>query len=85
MPLISWNTVTLPKKKEGDLDIQRAKIKNESMPMILAWRFMQNPTNIWTRVLNDKYNSKGRAHPKPGSRTWRNLLQGWQACSEAST
>lgn len=54
MHFLDWDTVTLPKDREG-LDIHKTAIKNRVILSGLAWRVYQNSPNLWRSILQNKY------------------------------
>lgn len=71
-------------KKKGRLGIEKASIKNDSMLMILTWRFMKIPYNLWVRVLKAKYSNCDWTCSTSAFRIWKSFFKGWQSYIEAS-
>jgi len=52
--LISWNVCSLP-KIDGGLGFRQARNMNEAFLMKILWNLINNPDNLWCRVLRSKY------------------------------
>ncbi|KAH0778498.1 hypothetical protein KY290_004925 [Solanum tuberosum] len=71
--LLNWDTIT-NNKNMGGLGIQKIEIKNRAILSSLAWRIIQNPDKLWSKVLMSKYHKPNTSSSYPVvSRTWKNI------------
>ncbi|GAU24368.1 hypothetical protein TSUD_390770 [Trifolium subterraneum] len=52
--LISWDVCCLP-KIDGGLGLRKTHNMNEAFLMKILWNLINNPNNLWCRVLHSKY------------------------------
>ncbi|CAN1140307.1 Putative ribonuclease H protein At1g65750 [Linum perenne] len=81
MHLVSWDQVCKPKSK-GGLGLRLARHLNMAFMAKLAFRFVQNPDELWAKVLHSKYFREvgGSLRPrnaKSQSRQWRDIDKAW--------
>jgi hypothetical protein len=79
MHWVSWEKLTMA-KRDGGLGFRNVHHFNIAMLARQAWRLLNNPEALCTRVLSAKYFPDGQilnAKPKRGmSYTWRSILKG---------
>ena len=79
--LLSWDKVCRP-KAEGGLGIRKSMDMNKAHVAKVGWRFMQDRTSLWARVLRSKYkvgdfkDRRWLVAKRPGSSTWRSVIGG---------
>jgi hypothetical protein len=88
MHLISWKTLTLP-KKDGGLGYKDLHSFTVAMLVKQGWRLLTNPKSLCARVLKAKYYPSCYvlyAQPCSGmSYTWRIILKGIELLNEGSS
>ena len=52
--LITWEVI-LKEKSKGGLGLRGMRQLNSAFLMKLGWRFLAEPSTLWTRVLREKY------------------------------
>lgn len=78
--LVSWDTVTKP-KKEGGLGLRSMRQTNVVFMAKWGWKLLTEPNTLWARVLRHKYCS-GRCDMdmfacKPNSsNVWKGIVDG---------
>lgn len=83
--LLNWDTIASTRDK-GGLGVQKNEIRNRAILVILAWRVIQNPNNLWNKVLVSKYHRSRAASTTKRivSRIWNNVHKGWQDYTNAT-
>ena len=54
MPLISWDRVSLPKKKRG-LGLRKTEATNKAFHSKLAWKILTDSSTLWATPMRLKY------------------------------
>lgn len=74
---VRWQQVCKPLLEWG-LGIIKAKDKNISLLMTLAWRFnISSKDSLWATTIKDKYSTSSANY---NSTIWNSLTLGWKHC-----
>ena len=86
--LVGWDKVTQPKVK-GGLGLRKSKLNNKALAGKLYWRWISQPTSLFSRILTSKY--LGQVNPNDvaripldgtGSLVWQALKLGSQVVKD---
>lgn len=75
---VAWNTVT-SQRIDGGLGVRNVETQNKADFTHLAWRFLNSPNTLWSRILRQKYLCHRDLHDvevgSQDSNLWQRILR----------